>query len=268
MKRHPALLSLLLAFVLLVGCGILSGKPVTLREFLSNDQFDAFAAGIDSGEDLPSQLFFYGANGTTDTIDDQTFVIQAWDRLCNMEISPREAQDATGKAGDLLFSFMWEDGRSYTFSFLTSDFFLDPYDVPHEITNPEHMAMLLTSLINYRDHQIEMAEAQAAKGKQITLVDGNIFSWDVDGDGTDETFSVTYHDNGDEAPNQIEIQGVSSWYGSTWIDAAYSITDMYARSDDQGPYLYVDYTWGDYWGHDNPGFCEIRLQDGVLVTIY
>jgi hypothetical protein len=59
---------------------------------------------------------------------------------------------------------------------------------------------------------------------------------------------------------------VSEWSESVWLDGAYSITELRSEQDDWGPYLYIKYTYGDYWSHDAEADTVVRLEDGILVS--
>ena len=52
-----------------------------MAEFLSGEEFDALDAGITSGADIPDELFFFVANGNSETLDDQSFIAATWRSL-------------------------------------------------------------------------------------------------------------------------------------------------------------------------------------------
>ena len=267
MKRAAALLiSLLAAAAVLTGCSLLPGRTVTLAEFLSGDEFDALDAGITSGADMPDELFFFVANGNSETLDDQSFIAETWRSLTTLEISDKAAKATPTDANNIAFTFSWKDGRHYTFDFQTSDYFaLTEGDSVrlHELRDSSQMGALLTSLISYLDERDAQKEANSGT---IDLLNGATFSWDGNGDGVDETYAFKYYDNGDEAPNAIELSLVSEWSESVWLDGAYSITELRSEQDDWGPYLYIKYTYGDYWSHDAEADTVVRLEDGILVS--
>ena len=267
MKRASALLiSLLAAAVILAGCSFLPGRTVTLAEFLASDEFGVLDTGVTSGADVPDELFFFVANGNSETIDDQAFIAETWKGLTALEISDKAANATPVDDGTISFTFQWADGRNYTFDFQASDYFAVTSEDGvrlHELRDSTQMGTILTSLIAHLDERDAQQEANSGN---IELVNGSAFAWDGNGDGVDETYAFRYYDNGEEAPNAIELSRVSEWSESVWLDGAYSIVELRKEADDWGPYLYIRYTYGDYWSHDAEAEIVVRLEDGILVS--
>ncbi len=95
----------------------------------------------------------------------------------------------------------------------------------------------------------------------------NWINWDADGDGKEEELCFEYIDQGDEAPSMIEV----TLYGDkeeqkAYIDRAYGLRRIFAREDEDGPFLDVAFDLGDYYGHGAEGHCTIRLRDGEFVV--
>ena len=267
MKRATSLLvSLLAAAVILTGCSFLPGRTVTLEEFLASDEFGVLDQGVISGADVPDELFFFVANGNSETLDDQEFIAQTWRGLTAVEISDKASGETPDVADNIAFTFRWKDGRHYTFDFQASDYFAVTEEDGvrlHELRDSTQMGAVLSSLIAYLDERDAQQEASSDK---IDLLNGATFSWDGNGDGVDETYAFRYYDNGEESPNAIELSLVSEWSESAWLDGAYSIVELRKEQDDWGPYLYIKYTYGDYWSHDAEADTVVRLEDGVLVS--
>ncbi|MDO4538360.1 MAG: hypothetical protein Q4B54_09390 [Coriobacteriales bacterium] len=111
-----------------------------------------------------------------------------------------------------------------------------------------------------------LTSASGAKDEPAPLnFTGNSFSWDGEDNGTVETYFVDYYDNGDEAPNTIEFIRSGEQSTGAFLDAAYSIESLEAKRDDQGPYLLISYTTGDYYNHDTAAQATLRIADGTMV---
>ena len=91
------------------------------------------------------------------------------------------------------------------------------------------------------------------------------FRWDTNDDGTMETVLVNYYKNGDEAPDSIGLTlGRNNDEGI--IDSAYEIERVREGSDNEGPFLVIDYQCGDYYSHDSIASSQVRLVSGVFET--
>ena len=91
------------------------------------------------------------------------------------------------------------------------------------------------------------------------------FQWDTNDDGSMETVLVNYYKNGDEAPDAIGLTlGRDNDEG--FIDRAYEIENVREGSDDEGPFLVIDYECGDYYSHDTIARSRVRLVNGVFET--
>ena len=89
------------------------------------------------------------------------------------------------------------------------------------------------------------------------------FQWDTNDDGTVETVLVNYYKNGDEAPDAIGLtMGRNNDEGI--IDNAYEIERVREGSDSQGPFLVIDYQYGDYYSHDDIARSQVRVVSGVF----
>jgi hypothetical protein len=91
------------------------------------------------------------------------------------------------------------------------------------------------------------------------------FRWDSNDDGTLETVLVNYYKNGDEAPDAIGLtMGRSNDEGI--IDSAYEIERVQEGSDEEGPFLVIDYLSGDQNSHDTTARSLVRLVNGEFET--
>ena len=94
----------------------------------------------------------------------------------------------------------------------------------------------------------------------------NSINWDADGDGTEEEVLFEYQDLGDEAPSYIQVTlYFDDEQLENMIDRAYGLTRIFAKEDEEGPFLLVGYTMGDYYSHDAEEQCILRLRDGNLI---
>ena len=94
----------------------------------------------------------------------------------------------------------------------------------------------------------------------------NEISWDADGDGTEENVLFEYNDQGDEAPSFIAVTLYKEDSETeSIIDRAYALKRIFAKEDDDGPYLQIFYESGDYYSHDAEAECSLRLEGDELV---
>lgn len=90
-------------------------------------------------------------------------------------------------------------------------------------------------------------------------------SWDADGDGKDEELEFHFEDLGDEAPSYIDIMMYAeNGEQEIILDRAYGVNRIYAKEDDEGPYLQIYYDMGDFYSHDTEKNCILRLENGHL----
>ncbi|MBR1830678.1 MAG: hypothetical protein IJ781_14475 [Atopobiaceae bacterium] len=261
MKRITiALVMLLTTASLLCACSL--GGTVTIGTFLTTDQASSIDADLLDGSTTPSELVLTIDNGYADTITDQAFVSEVWDKLISLEISSRASNATPSLNGSVAFSFSWDDGRQLTFGFDSTEFFQANDETLHKIKDPNEMGAILTSLVEY----LETADAQAQDSSDGSLAISNndTFLWDSNGDGVNETYVIRYYDNGDEAPNVVEIVDAARDYESAWIDGAYEVKSIVPGEGEWGRYLTVTYLSGDFYAHDTESTCEIYVIDGAL----
>jgi hypothetical protein len=161
---------------------------------------------------------------------------------------------------------MWDDERTLTLGFQTSEFFEGSGGALHQVKDPTEMGTILSSLIDYLKDKD--AQAQNTSASAIAISENNTFNWDANGDGIAETFVIRSYDNGDEAPNVMEIVDASRSYESAWIDRAYGVQQIVPNSDESGSYLTITYLSGDYYAHDTVSTCDLHFSDGVLWIAY
>lgn len=272
MKRLATLLAVMLVSItLLASCD--GGKApieqdtntyVTLADFLTGDEFDALNGGIEDGSDLPSELFYSEDNGWQESIYDQDLILGTWNKLCAVEINADDPQDIDIDDGGIRFNFVWEDGRRFVFAFSTIEYYASADGTLYPLRTPDIVRILSDETDEYLQRKDRGIEGELIEFKATG--NSGLFDWDADGDGEAELFSADFWDNGDEAPSNYEITCESRGYGTAWIDGGYSIVELNAASDDQGPYLYITYYAGDYYNHDTLSACTLRLVDGQLTV--
>ena len=102
-------------------------------------------------------------------------------------------------------------------------------------------------------------------GKEAIAIDRDNFAWDIDGDGEAEKFYFDIIDNGDEAPNVMEICLYSGKYDMLSIDGGYGIKALAGIPEEGNRRIEMIYYTGTYYfsGFENRGY--IRVEDGKLV---
>lgn len=93
-----------------------------------------------------------------------------------------------------------------------------------------------------------------------------IIYWDMDVDGTAERVEFDFDDQGDEAPSCIVVTLFTQderMHG--YIDSCYGIDTIFEKEDEDGRYLDIYYSSGDYYFHDNQSQCTLRVEDGEIV---
>ena len=281
MRRFSLLIAALaISLALLPACGrnrdtredpeptptvIEASDAVRLSDLLSSDEFDAVAAWVSDGSNLPSELQFYVSNGYDGQIADQDVILSTWKSLCDVRVDASSPiTDVEVDDGDVSFTFVWPDGKTVGFLFETCSYFAMPDGTLYHVDDPSVVLGISEAASSYLDAQYA---ATADTVTEMGELSGTTFDWDTDGDGTFEHFSVTFHDNGDEAPSVIEITGdVAGQEQTVWIDRAYGISNLNAGTDERGAFLVVSYLEGDYYSHDAEATCTLRIVDGTLTV--
>ncbi len=280
MKHLPLLICVLLVSGLaLYACngGAGSGTPaptvtdkngVYLSDYLASDQFDALAAGIEDGTNLPDKLHCYFANSMEGDITDEDAILRFWQRICGVQIDITAPEtDLIIDDGTAIFDFIWGDGTTVSFVFCTSEYYDD-----NGTLYPTVPKALVSSIFKEAYDEIEMASQPAPANNVVgpeAITDvGSDFYWDADGDGTAEYFDIYYADNGDEAPSCITIGLVADGDVSVVLDGAYGIEKLEGATDSDGlPLLVVTFYQGDFYSHDTLATATIKMQDGTLVQM-
>ena len=120
---------------------------------------------------------------------------------------------------------------------------------------------------------IEAQMPEAAPDETVQKGEFNVFDpkwnwikWDADADGREEELQFENHDPGDEAPGYIQVTlYTNDGDQENVINNAYGFRGIYAKTDDQGPYLQIFYNKGDYYSHSEEGECTLRLENGYIV---
>jgi len=234
---------------------------VATAQLLASEDFDALSGGIKDGSNIPSELT-YSTAGSSETVSDTDLIVMAWYDLCAIKVNA-DSPVTDVSAGDdaISFTFNWEDGQSATFLFETTEFFSPDGNDYYRLLAPESLSEIMSAL----GAHLENLPAPAVVDENVVDFDGSSFSWDADNDGKPETFSVTFIDNGDEAPNVMEISLQGSDDVKATVDGAYAIKTLFSDADDNGPVLLITYEAGDYDNHDNEALCMMRLINGKLV---
>lgn len=232
---------------------------VTMEQYMQQfvAGYDDFQKGVLDGTRLPDRMHLFVAEDASVYITDAEAMKHAFETLSQVRInvtSPIEGVEILD--GDIDVSFEW-DGRVVAFSFETTDYASFSDGKMYACEDPATVSELVDYLKKY-------AEQPAEAGTELMEVKG-AYQWDADGDGQDETLSFDFVDQGDEAPSgfQVSLRGLNVNTGE-WLDGAYEITSVVAQEDEQGPFVRVSYFAGDYYQHDSPAACTLRLVDGKL----
>ena len=89
--------------------------------------------------------------------------------------------------------------------------------------------------------------------------------WDSDGDGEKEQISFEYIDNGDEAESVILVKLEGEDSPEAYIDRARRIVWIFAKKDEEGPYLQVEYNYENHLTEEADMECIIRIQNKAIV---
>ena len=89
--------------------------------------------------------------------------------------------------------------------------------------------------------------------------------WDGDEDGDKEQISFEYIDNGDEAESVILVKLEGEDSPEAYIDRARRIVRIYAKEDEEGPYLQVEYNYENHLTEKADMECIIRIQNKTIV---
>ena len=94
-------------------------------------------------------------------------------------------------------------------------------------------------------------------------VSGPLWNWveyDLTGDGKDDLISFKYVDQGDEATCYIQVTNEDGKENRrTMIDRGYRLTRIFAKEDEQGPYLLIEYAWDASGDPEMQQECTLRL---------
>lgn len=278
MKRIASLFAATLAATLvLAACSLpgflggVTGTYIPLAEFCASEEFDALNAGINNGTSLPSKVFLVADEGLSDTIEDQGYAVNTWKRLCELDVLADAPEAMAVDDGTILLSFIWDDGRHYSFGFVATDYFMGQDGKLYHLRDPKEFGEIIDDLGTFLERMyLEGSQGNTDDGEGTPIPFDNrgpfnFFTWDADGDGEPERFDAEFYDNGDEAPSAFEVSCVAKDWSSAWIDRCYGLEELRAMSDEQGDYLLITYQQGDYYYHDNLAQCTLRLVGGELI---
>lgn len=289
MKRIHQVLVALLTVVLLASCSNKVGgggtetptttnpvKAVTILDHMAGGDFDAHNAGIVDGTWLPTELWYYSDNAADAIITDQELMAVIWARLCVLEIDVANIDRHLAVSdGSSFYSFTWDDGSNTTFGFTINDYFnvkggLAP------IVDSSDLHRLANELYHYEPTEatsesfLESLTVAGTRFHDLTAIpsDGKNYSWDCDGDGSDDTILITSIDLGDEAPSYIEIEAyINGEPQVAHIDRAYQISEVRAYEGTDGTRgLAIVYYEGDYYSHDDLAACTLHWDGQDLIV--
>ncbi len=234
----------------------LSGT-VTIGEYLTKyTSYPAFDKGIKDGSSIPQSLKLFENGQTLGFVHDEATITQYWNALSAVRIDLEHPVYTPFEDGYLSFSF--DSGQELiTFAFRTADL-ADFGDRLYPVEDPAAVRELANTLAG-------LVEKPQEDGGVELRQEGNAYWWDANGNGVEECVSLEFIDNGDEAPNVLELFVSGDGFGAYgYVNGAYEVTSMKGYVDAQGPYLVVSYFAGDYYRHDHPAECMIRLVDDQL----
>lgn len=269
MKRILAPLFTLLALSgLLVACK--SEQPsrpaianyVTISKLVGSSEFDDLNKGVISRSNPPVELVYMSDGEDVATFSDADLILGAWMRICNTEVIAERTPEPT-KGGTVTFAFRWKDGKTYGFEFSSEDYSLIKDGEYHLPKDAGSIRVLEKSLQEQQRRQQRGYEGESVKFNASGH--SGSFDWDVDNDGTVESFFADFTDNGDEAQSNYQIYCYTKDYGKVWIDGAYDISELTSVDDEGGRRLVIRFYAGDYYTHDTLEECALKLVDGQLV---
>ena len=221
--------------------------------------FNEFDEGIQSGKNIPPTMRFHVKEGVDSRIHDKDTIQRVWKRLCELRVPKKRVE--SHPADEITTVFDFDSGsESIPFGFCNTSLVHVTDDEVYEIQDPSELDALVKELVSL----VKSSESQGGAGNELKEEKGAYF-WDADGDGSKEHMWLDFNNNGDEAPSgmQVRIFG-SNFDASAYLDGAYAISSVKLQKDERGPYVTVDYDQGDYYSHDNPARCAIRVVDGKI----
>ena len=234
-------------------------RMVPVSTYLSERyaSYDAFDKGIRDGSGIPQSLELF----VSDTIDgyvyDKDLIVAVWSELSklNIDLGHPKQDEVEGS----MISFSFDTGKEViSFPFRTTEYMEFTDKTQLGVENPQKVQELvdmLTALVQ---------EQMPKPGDELTEHNGAYF-WDADGDQMLEHMWLDVVENGDEAPNAMEIRLLNANMDvSASLDHAYTVKRVVLEQDEKGPYVVLEYDQGDHYKHDIPATCTIRLVGDQL----
>lgn len=288
MRAHiiASLASGLLPLALLGGCGLapspdlaqgdgqvasqpaswedLSGT-VTEAEYqsLRMASYATFDQGIQDGTDIPPSLEV-NVEGTIDGyVHDPMTIVTAWNTLSSVRFDLDRPAKKDAVAGSIV-AFSFDSGSELiSFSFVrdaktTYASFVG--DTLYPVEDPQTVQKVADDLVPLAK------ENMPAVGDEVPF-EGGAYLWDANGDDTLEHLWVDVVDNGDEAPNVMQLRLFGGPIDtSAIVERGYGVTSAKAQEDERGRFLLLTYKVGDYYYHDGEAQCRLRLEGDDLVV--
>lgn len=258
----------LLAVVLLVGCSAGKSEPqpqsqesgsMTMGELLSTHlaSWNEFNEGVRSGEQIPQSLELYVSDTVDGYVYDKDVIASFWNRLSQLRVDAEHPVEGEGEGSRISFSF--DSGKEViTYGFRTTEYAELHDKTRYAMEDPSALQKLVDELKEL------VAQEMPKEGSELQPQNGAYF-WDATGDGMLEHMWIDVTDNGDEAPSVMNVRVFGEDLDtSAIINGGYSVNSVTLNRDDQGPYVVLDYNSGDYYSHDTPSRCVIRVVGDEL----
>jgi hypothetical protein len=219
--------------------------------------YDTFDKGIKDGSSIPLSLELF----VTDTIDgyvyDKHVIVAVWNELSKLRIDLDHPKQDEVKGNRISFSF--DSGSEViTFPFRTTEYMEFTDKTQFGVENPQKVQELVDMLT------VLVQEQMPKPGDELVERNGAYY-WDADGDQMLEHMRLDVIANGDEAPNVMDIHLYNTGMDvSASLNHAYTVKRVVLKQDAKGPYVVMEYEKGDYYKHDIPAKCTIRLVGDKL----
>jgi hypothetical protein len=259
-----------LPFSMLAGCGgakapqsppsQIVSATTSMAEYMGQHyaSFDEFDHGIRDGSDVPQSLHLYVANDTDGYVHDKDAIADAWKALCEVRVDFGHPSNLGIDDGDIFITF--DSGREgIPFSFCTSEYATGLDGGLYPVENPDKVSDVVGRLTRL------IKDAATQVGDRLPVENG-AYLWDANDDGELEHIWFDVIDNGDEAPNVLNVRVFGSKMdATTTVDGVYSVDGAWLGADEEGSYVRVAYTAGDYYSHNLQEHGTLRVVDDGLV---
>lgn len=272
--RFAKLLVALFAVVLLAGCAAQkvestqepSQEPAqqksnttTIAECLGKHyaSWNEFDQGIQSGTQIPQSLQLHVDKTIDGYVYDKDVITSFWNRLSQLRVAAEPSKDE--KIEGERISFTFDSGKEIIpFRFRTTRYVELSDGTYYAVEETDKVQELVDELKGLVEQEMPKAGTELEK-------QNDAYFWDANGDGMLEHMWIDVVNNGDEAPSVMNVRVFSEDLDvSDSINGGYSVDRVTLMEDDQGPYVVLDYAAGDYYSHDTPKQCTVRLVGDEL----